>query len=72
MNLAELAAWIRKERQAQKITQEDMAFLLARHVHYISDIERMRPKDPGAFTLWRMANALGYELSFTVTRRSRI
>lgn len=69
MNIVELAAWLGKERQAQKMTQEDMAFMLTEKPHLISDIERCRRKDPGAVTLQRIAYALGYELSFVVTKR---
>lgn len=71
MNIVQLAAWIAKERRAQKITQEDMAFMLAEHKSLISDIERLRRKDPGVVTLQRIAYSLGYELSFTVTKRAR-
>lgn len=71
MNIAELAAWISRQRQEQKMTRADLAYLVAEQPHLIADIERLRRTDPGVITLHRIARALGYELSFTVTKRIR-
>lgn len=69
MNIIELASWIRREREDQKMTQDDLGFMIAEKDSLICDIERGRRRDPGAITLQRIAYALGYELSFTVTKR---
>jgi transcriptional regulator with XRE-family HTH domain len=71
MNIAEFAAWLRQERRAQKVSQDDLACLVAESYSLISDIERGRRRDPGFITLRRICAALGYELTLTVTRRTR-
>lgn len=69
MNIVQLASWIREERQGQKMTQAELGSMIARQQCTISDIERCRYRDPTFEMLRRIVAALGYELSFTVTRR---
>ena len=71
MNIVELGKWIAKERKEQGLIQDDLAGMIGQSYSLISDLERARRRGIGFDMLRRVVAALGYELSFTVTKIER-